>query len=173
MALFKRSGYWQHVDPVGAVGDFITVFKQAGDNRWRIAAVAAACTFATFSMMWNEGAKGPPPAPKITFISTFAPGRTDAQIAASNRENQAFQDRLAAEQAKRDEEVRGIYKSIGRVSGMDVDAIEKKAKADEAAEKQAQAKRIADELARERKAAAAASSAPAAGPPAEAPASAQ
>ncbi len=60
MALIKRSGYWQHVSPTGAIGDFITVFKQAGNNRWRIAALAAACTFVIFSVMSHEGEKGPP-----------------------------------------------------------------------------------------------------------------
>ena len=41
----------------------------------------------------------------------------------------------SAEQARREEEVRKIYKTIGRASGMDVDAIEKKAMAERAAEK--------------------------------------
>jgi hypothetical protein len=150
MSLFKRSGYWQHVNPTGAIADFITVFKQAGNNRWRIAALAAACTFAVFSLIWREEAKGPPRPPKITFITTFAPGRSDAEIAASNRESQKFQNYLDAEQTKRDEEVRHIYKTIGRVSGMDVDAIEAKARAEQAAEKQAADKRMADVLAHER-----------------------
>jgi hypothetical protein len=156
MALFKRSGYWQHVNPTGAISDFITVFKQAGENRWRIAALAGACTFAVFSLMWREEAKGPPRPPKITFITTFAPGRSDAEISASNRESQKFQNYLNGEQAKRDEEVRHIYKTIGRVSGMDVDAIEAKAKADDAAEKQTADKKMADALAQEREAEAAA-----------------
>ena len=46
---------------------------------------------------------------------------------------------LAAEQARRDEEVRQIYKTIGRMSGMDVDAIERKAQADREAEARAKA----------------------------------
>ncbi len=155
MALFKRSGYWQHVSPTGAITDFITVFKQAGENRWRIAALAAACTFAIFWTMAQEGGKGPPRPPTITYITTFAPGRTDAEIAASNRDNQRFQDYLTAEQTKRNEAARHIYKTIGRVSGMDVDAMEKQAKADEAAEKLAHDRRIAAELAQQRKVAAA------------------
>src|SRR5579871_4930592 len=89
MALFKRSGYWQHVSsPTGAVADFITVFRQAGENRWRIAVLAAACTGGLFWVMSGEGAKGPPRPPHITYITSFAPGRSDAEIEASNRENQ-------------------------------------------------------------------------------------
>jgi len=143
MGMFKRSGYWQDVNPTGAIADFITVFKQAGENRWRIGLLAAIATTAIFSVMWQEGAKGPPKPPKISYITTLAPGRSDAEIMASNRENQKFQDRLAAEQAKREEEVRQMYKALGRASGMDVDAIERKAKADEAAEKAAARQRAA------------------------------
>jgi hypothetical protein len=58
---------------------------------------------------------------------------------ASNIANQKRKDRLAAEQAQREEDVREIYKTIGRVSGMDVDAIEAKAKADREAEARASA----------------------------------
>ena len=154
MALFKRSGYWQHVSPTGAIADFITVFKQAGERRWWIAAVSAASTFAVFSVMWQEGGKGPPRPPEITYIRTFAAGRSDAEIAAGNRANQQLQDRLAAEQAKRDEEVRNIYKTVGRMSGMDVDKIERKAKADEAAEQRAAHDRLEAQLAAQREAAA-------------------
>lgn len=149
MVLIKRSGYWQHVSPTGAIGDFIAVFRQAGDMRWRIAALSAAATFCLFSVMFNEGAKGPPPPPKITFIRTFAADRSDAEIWASNLANQRLQERLAAEQARRDEEVRRIYKTIGRMSGMDVDRIEREAKA-EAAARQAEQARIARQLAAER-----------------------
>ena len=128
----------RHVNPRGMFADFATVWKQAGSNRWRIAAVAAACTIGLFSVMWQEEARGPPPRPKITYITTFAPGRSEAEIVASNLANQKRKEALAAEQAKRDEEVRQIYKTLGKMSGMDVDAIEKKAAADRAAEEAAE-----------------------------------
>jgi hypothetical protein len=130
-------GYWKHVDPVGAIADFRTVFQQAGRNRWRIAAVAAACTFAVFSLIFQEEYRIEPRRPEVTFITSFAPGRSDAEIAASNAENERYQAKLRAEQAKREEEVRNMYKTIGRASGMDVEAIEKKAAADRAAEERA------------------------------------
>jgi hypothetical protein len=47
---------------------------------------------------------------------------------------------VQVEQAKREEEVREIYKKIGRYSGMDVDAIDARAKADKAAEDAAKAR---------------------------------
>ena len=107
--------------------------------RWRIAGLSAACTIAIFSVIWQEGAKGPPRPPKITYITAWPAHRTDAEIMASNIANQKRKEWLAAEQAKRDEEVRNMYKTLGRMSGMDVDAIEKKAKAEREAEERAKA----------------------------------
>lgn len=134
MALIRPSSYWRQVSPRGAVADFITVFQQAGKNRWRIAAASGIVTASLFSVMWNEGAQGPPAKPKIDYIRVWDPHRTDAEIAASNLANQKRNERLAAEQAEREENVRQMYKTLGRATGMDVDAIERKAKAEQAAE---------------------------------------
>ena len=134
MGLFKRSGMWQDVSPTGAIGDFIAVFRSAGKNRWRIFGLALLPPLGIFWTFANEEVRGPPRGPVVTYISTLAPGRSDAEIIASNVANQRYQDQLAAEQAKREEDVRQIYVKIGRMSGMDVDAIEARAKADRAAE---------------------------------------
>lgn len=133
MALIRPTSFWRQVSPRGALADFITVFRQAGKNRWRIAVASAIMTTAIFSMMWQEGGRGLPKPPQVTYITVWDPNRTEAEIIASNIANQKRKERLAAEQAKRDEEVRQVYKSLGRATGMDVDAIEKKARADEAA----------------------------------------
>ncbi|HMO68115.1 MAG TPA: hypothetical protein PKE25_05545, partial [Novosphingobium sp.] len=103
--------------------------------------------------------RGLPRPPVVTYITSWPADRTEAEIIASNIENQKRKERLAAEQARREEEVRQIYKTIGRLSGMDVEAIEKKAEAERAAERAAAAK--ATEAMRAR-AEAAAQSAPAA-----------
>jgi hypothetical protein len=129
---------WRDVRPTGMIADFVIVWNQAGRNRWRIAAVSALCTFGLFSVFWHEGGIGRMPSPEITYITTFEPGRSDAEIMASNIAHQKLQDQLAAEQAERDEEVRQIYKKLGRYSGMDVDAIERDIKAEEAREEEAQ-----------------------------------
>jgi hypothetical protein len=139
MALFRPTSIWRQANPRGAIADFAEVYRQSGKNRWRIGAVSAACTFAIFSVMWQEEARGPPPGPRVTLITTFRPDRSDAEIVASNIENQQIKERLAAEQARRDEEVRQMYRTIGHMSGMDVDAIEKRASAERAAEGQAAA----------------------------------
>lgn len=131
---------WKNVDPVGAIADFRTVWGQAGKNRWWIALAAAAATTGIFSIMVQEEHRILPRPPKVIYITSWRADRSDAEIVASNKANQAYQDKLRAEQAKRDEEVREVYKKIGRMSGMDVDAIEAKARAEKAAEDAAKAK---------------------------------
>ena len=140
MPLFKRSGMWSDVSPTGMFADLATVWKQAGPNRWRIAVASLGCTFGLFTVFLHEGGTGPMPPPKVTYITTFEPGRSDAEIMESNIANQKLQEQLAAEQAERDEEVRRIYKKVGRMSGMDVDAIERDVKAEEAREQEARRK---------------------------------
>lgn len=128
---------WKNADPVGAIADFRTVWNQAGKNRWRIAALAAAATIGTFSLMYQEEHRILPRPPQVTYISSWRADRTDAEIIASNKANEIYQRQVRAEQAKRDEEVRQIYVRIGRASGMDVEAIEAKARAERAAEEAA------------------------------------
>lgn len=152
MALFQRSGMWRDVSPTGAISDFITVFRQAGANRWRFAGLALLPPLGIFWTFANEEVRGNPPGPVVTYITSFRPGRSDAEIIASNIVNQQRKERLAAEQAKREEEVREIYKTIGRLSGMDVDAIERKAQAERAAEQAREAAQA--QLLRQRAAAA-------------------
>ncbi len=133
MALFQRSGMWQDVTPTGAIGDFITVFKQAGPNRWRYAVLATLPTLGIFTVFVNEEVRGKPRPPKIDYITTFRPDRSAEEIRASNLAHQQRKDLIEAEQAKREEEVRQIYAKVGRMSGMNVDEIEKKAAAERAA----------------------------------------
>ncbi len=154
MALLKRSGYWQDVNPTGMIADFRLVWKQAGNNRWRIAALSAACTFAVFYLMSTQQGEAPHPPPKVTYISTLPAHRTDEQIMAENLANQKRKEAWEAEQAKRDDEVRDIYRTIGRVSGMDVDKIEREAEAERAAEEKAADKRARELIEAGREAAA-------------------
>lgn len=128
----------RNIDPVGAIEDFKQVYQAAGKNRWRFMALAAAITFTLFGTMAKERVMIPPERPEIEIISTLDAGRTDAEIIASNIANQERNDRLAAEKAARDEEVKEIYRSLGRMSGIDVEAVEAEAEAERA---QAEAER--------------------------------
>lgn len=153
MALVPPSSFLRDVNVRSAISDFRVVFEQARGKQWRIILASAAMTIGIFSVMWQEGGRGLPPRPTVTYITSWRADRTMEEIVASNIANQKRKDQLAAEQARREEEVRNIYKKIGRMSGMDVEAIEKQAAAEKAAKEQA-------EKARAEKAAAAPSGQP-------------
>ena len=87
----------------------------------------------------------PPQEPEVTYITTFAEGRTDEEIRETNLENQRIKEEREAEQARILERRRELYKQVGAATGLDVEAMEAKAKAEEAAEAAAERQRL-DEL---------------------------
>jgi hypothetical protein len=93
--------------------------------RFSVLAIAILITGVMLYQFTRERVRIPPARPDVTYISTFEPGRTDAQIEASNLANQKRQDRLNAEQAKRVEEVKDASRALGRATGLDVDAMER------------------------------------------------
>jgi uncharacterized protein (UPF0335 family) len=93
--------------------------------RFGVLAVAIGITGVLLYQFTRERVRIPPPRPEVTYISTFEQGRTDAEIEASNLVNQKRQDRINAEQAKREEEVKDAYRALGRATGLDVDAMER------------------------------------------------
>lgn len=133
---------WRDVSPTGMIADFREVWRQAGQNRWRFAIVAGACTFGVFYVMTQQEASAPHLPPKVTYITVLPEHRTDAEIEASNIANQKRKEALAREQALRDTDVRNLYKQIGRWSGMDVDKIAREADAENAAAKKAELEAI-------------------------------
>ncbi len=153
MVFMKRSGYWKDVSPTGMIADFRLVWNQAGHNRWRIAALAGACTFGVFYLMAQQEGEAPHPPPKVIYISTLPAHRSDEEIMKENLANQKRKEAWLAEQAKRDAEVRDIYRTIGRASGMDVDKIEHDAAVERAAEAKAADEKAKAEIAAGRAAA--------------------
>ncbi len=134
MALIRSPAFLRDVSVTGSVADLRIVWQQSQPYRWRIMLASAAMTLGMFSVIWQEGGQGLPPPPKITYITSWRADRSIEEIRRTNIANQKRKEQLAAEQAKREEEVRNIYKKIGSMSGMDVEAIEKKAAAERAAE---------------------------------------
>jgi hypothetical protein len=82
----------------------------------------------------NSTVYAEPERPKVTWITTLDPTRSDAEIAAENRANQEIKDLRAAEEERIAEQKREIYKSLGAAAGMDVEKIEREAEAERAAE---------------------------------------
>lgn len=131
----RKSSYWQHVNPVAAISDIKEVVRQAGDNKWRIGLAAAATTLFLFWSLTHESWRVPQEKPKIIYINSWYADRSEEQTKANIEKNQKLKDALKADQDKRDEAVKNIYRQIGKASGMDTDAIERKAQADTAAER--------------------------------------
>lgn len=131
--MFTLRDVWRNANPTGAVGDFVTVFKEAGRNRWRIAALSAATTLGLFWSLTHDSWKKPRALPEITYITTFAPDRSETESLAFREARQKERDELLARQAEADEATRRLYKVLGRATGIDVDTLDAQAKADRAA----------------------------------------
>ena len=113
-------------NPAGGIADFWTEIRRPTPYRWPILGLSLLCSFGLLYWVMRESVLVPPAPPKVSFISTFEAGRSDAQILASNLENQRRKERREAEQAKRDEEVKAAYRALGRATGLDVDAMERR-----------------------------------------------
>lgn len=129
------------LNPVGGIQDFWTEFTRPNPYRWPILGVSVLMTGALLYGFVTQKDYLPPAKPKVTYISTFDPDRTDAEIIASNEANQERKDELAREVAKVEEEKRAIYRELGRASGMDVDKIEAEAAAEREREQAAEKKK--------------------------------
>lgn len=117
-------GYWSRFSPQGAIADFIEQWRQPTPYRWQILGVSVAMTFTLMVLMIPESQRVEPRRPEVTYITTFAPDRTEAEIIQSNIENQKRQDVLEAERAAREERRREAFRTLGRASGIDVDELE-------------------------------------------------
>lgn len=129
------------LNPTEGIGDFWAYIRRPQPYRWPILGLSVLMTGTLLFWVFQEKYYLPPERPQVTYITTFAPGRTDEEIMASNRANQARQDALAAEQAEREEIRREIYRTLGRASGMDVEKIEREAAEERAREAAAEAAR--------------------------------
>jgi hypothetical protein len=107
------------------VSDFANEWRQPNPYRWRVLGVSVAATFAMMIVLIPESQRIKPKPPEITWITTFAEGRTDAEIVASNLENQKRKDRLKAEAEARKQRKRAAARAVARASGFDPDELER------------------------------------------------
>ena len=125
MGMWSPKGYWKDVSPTGAVGDLIHEWRKPTPYRWQILGLSVALTFTMLILLVPKTEHAPPEKPKITYITTFAPGRTNAEITASNLANQKRQAVVEADKKARDERRKQFFRTLGRSTGLDVDALEK------------------------------------------------
>lgn len=126
-------GMINRFNPTPGALDFWNEFKKPTPYRWPILGVSALMTFGLMYQITSESALVPPRPPKVTYIASFAADRDDAEIIATNIENQKNQDAVAALLEQNEERKRELYRTLGRASGMDVDEIERKAAQERAA----------------------------------------
>ena len=130
--------YFDKLNPAGGIADFWNEFRRPNPYRVPILLASFLITGSILSMIVWEEAYIPPPRPEVTYITTFAPDRTDAEIAASNAANQRVQDERRAAEEARLERQRDAYRALGRATGMDVEAIDERVARERAAEQAAQ-----------------------------------
>lgn len=128
----------------GGIADFWNEWKKPTPYRWPILAASFAMTGTLFFWLTKEEYYYPPEVPQVTYITTFAEGRTDEEIRQSNVENQRRKDELEAERARIEQRRRDLYKSLGAATGLDVEAMEAEAEAERAAEERAERERLAE-----------------------------
>ncbi len=119
-------------NPAPGIKDFWTEFRKPNPYRWPIL-VASAVPFALiFVWLSGETVYKNPERPSITYITTFDPDRSDAEITESNIANQEVKD--LREEAEEDlaQRKRDLYKALGAATGIDVDAMEERADAERA-----------------------------------------
>lgn len=129
------------INPAGGIADFWHEFRRPNPYRWPILLLSFLITGSILSTIIWEKTRIPPERPTVTYITTFAPDRTDAEIIASNIANQRQKEKREAEEAARLERRREAYRALGRATGIDVDAIDARIARERAAEQAAEAAR--------------------------------
>ncbi|ABC62123.1 hypothetical protein [Erythrobacter litoralis] len=123
-------GRLSRFNPAPGVKDFWTEFRRPQPYRIPILLASIAIPGAMLYMFASQETMVPPRSPDVTYITSFAPDRTDDEIIESNIENQLRKDerreRLEEIEARR----RALYRELGRASGLDVDAMEAEAEAE-------------------------------------------
>ena len=126
--------FWKKISPRAAVTDFVGQWRRPTEHRWLALGLSVLITGLIMLAFLPEGGVAEPRHPEITYISTFAPDRTQEEIIASNIENQKRKEEREALFEQRAELRKDLYRQLGRATGLDVDAMEAKIEKDRAAE---------------------------------------
>ncbi len=133
--MLRKSNYWKHVNPTGAIGDLVSVFREAGAGRWRNSLIAGALTFGVFSIMATQSWKIERKLPDVTYINSWPADRTEAETRAYIARNQKEKEDLQARQAAVDAEAQRLWMVVGKATGVDVDKMKAPADIDKAKDK--------------------------------------
>jgi len=116
------------------VTDLWDYVREPRPFRWTLLLLSAMIPAGALLALSQESHLRPPDPPKVTFINTFAGGRTDEEIRLSNIENQRRKEAREAERAELLERKVEAYKTLGRATGLDVDEMAREAAIENARE---------------------------------------
>jgi hypothetical protein len=117
--------FWRQISPRRAVTDFANEWRQPNPYRWRVFGASVALTFVLMVLIIPKSQRAEPRPPDVTWITTFRPDRTDAEIVASNIENQKRKDKAKAEAEERARQRKANARALGQAMGFDVDELER------------------------------------------------
>jgi hypothetical protein len=115
-------GFLRDISPIRAFADIKDYWFDQQDHKWRFLLASLAATTTIFAAFFSEsGFEVEWKRPEITWVQSFDPGRSDAQIAQENIANQAEKERLEAERLAREEERKAQYRRLAEQFGMDTE----------------------------------------------------
>lgn len=138
-------------NPKAGIVDFWHEFRKPNPLRWPILAASMVPFAVIFYSFASETVYKDPARPDVTYITTFDPDRTDAEIIASNIQNQEVTELREAERQRLAQRKRDLYKALGAAAGMDVEQIAAEADAERAAQEAAEEQRRAEMFGRSEK----------------------
>jgi hypothetical protein len=135
-------------NPTPGLIDFWQEFRKPNPYRWPILGASLIPALLILGWAVSQTHYKEPERPRVTYITSFAEDRTLDEIVASNLENQELKELRAAKQAEIARRKRDMYKALGAAAGMDVNKIEREADARRAAEEAAAEKKRAEQFGR-------------------------
>ena len=141
MLNFEKSRF----NPKPGLLDFWTEFRKPNPYRWPILALSSIPFILIYMWLAGETFYRTPEKPRITYIQTLDENRSEAEIIASNEANQELKELREADEERRAQRKRDLYKALGAAAGMDVHSIEERADA-ERAKAEAERKKQLDEM---------------------------
>ncbi|BEV02099.1 hypothetical protein [Novosphingobium olei] len=112
-------GFFSNVSPKRAIKDLWQVLGAPSEYRMRALLLAACVTGGIFYLMTQQGGRGLPRPPKVIYIESWRADRSDKEILAGNIAAQKKLDEEQAEEDRRAEDIRKMYKAVGAATGID------------------------------------------------------
>ena len=123
-------GFFRNVSPRRAIVDLWQVLGTSSEFRWPGLVLALIVTGSIFSIMVHQGGQALPPPPKVIYFNSWRADRSEAEIIAGNIAASRKARAEAAEEARRAEDVRQMYKAVGAATGFDTETMYKNGNAE-------------------------------------------